>query len=116
MHKSTPIAVSLSTLALVGAAVFAWVPSQASSGADGVEPQNVSAQAAPLACDGGAAIRLQTRTQSAPFIFGGTGGALVPLTGSSLSFVGPSSGKDTLLITFSAETYYGGSGWMTLPP
>jgi hypothetical protein len=114
MHKSTPIAVSLSTLALVGAAVFAWVPSQASSGADGVEPQNVTAQAAPLACDGGAAIRLQTRSQTVPFTFPGTDGSLVPLTGSSLSFVGPTSGKDTLLITFSAETYYTGSGWMTL--
>lgn len=114
MHKSTPIAVSLSTLALVGAAVFAWVPSQASSGADGVEPQSVTAQAAPVVCDGGAAIRLQTRSQAAPFSFAGTANALVPLTGSSMSFVGPVAGTDTLLVTFSAETYYTGSGWMTL--
>lgn len=114
MHRSAPIAVSLSTLALVGAAVFAWVPSQASPSTDGLEPQTVTAQAAPVACDGGAALRLTSRSQTAPFSFAGTAGALVPLTGSSLAFVGPTSGKDTLLVTFSAETYYTGGGWMTL--
>jgi hypothetical protein len=70
-------------------------------------------------CDGGAAINLRTRIGNSPFIFPETA---VPdedraVPGASLALTGPSSGTDTYLVTFSAESQITGGDaqdWMGL--
>ena len=47
-----------------------------------------------------------------PFSFAGTSNATVQIPGAGLTLTGPATGTDTLLITYSAETYYTGTGWM----
>lgn len=110
MHRSTPVAVGLSTLALVGAAVLALTPSQA----DDAAGQTVTAQAASTECNGGAVLGLKAKTQPAPFSFAGTSNTMIAVPGAAVAVKGPVSGTDTLLVTFSAEAYYQGTGWMGL--
>jgi hypothetical protein len=65
-------------------------------------------------CNGGANIHLYSKSSPDPFSFAGTSNALVNVPGALIQLNGPSTGTDTLLVTFSAETYYTGSGWMPL--
>ena len=118
MNKATPVAVAgLSALALVaGGAITTSSPSVAGTG-DGKVPVQRSAAAAPgdvTSCNGGAAVGLQTRLSAVPFAFAGTSNAPVAVPGAKVTVKGPKKGKDTFLVTFSAETYYAGSGWMSL--
>jgi hypothetical protein len=113
MRKSMPVAVTLSTLALVGAAVIALPASQAAP-ADDAAPQTVTAAAAPVVCNGGASLQLVSRSQVVPFSFAGTSNADVTIPGAGAVLKGPAVGTDTVLVTFSAETYYTGTGWMGL--
>ena len=41
-------------------------------------------------------------------------GSFVPVPGAKVTVQGPKKGYDALLVTFSAETYYSGTGWMGL--
>ena len=116
MNKSTSAAVGISTVFLLGLGAASLAPSYGAPGDDdAVAPQSVVAAAAkPRACDGGAYKRLHTRTQADPFSFVGTSNSLVAVPGAQVTLTGPSKGLDTLLVTFSAETFYQGSGWLTL--
>lgn len=118
MNKSTPAALAaLSALALVGGAAITGSTAQAAAG-DQRAPQQSAGSArlatSPVACDGGAGKGLLTRVQPEPFSFQGTAGGDVAVPGAQVKVRGPKKGTDTLLITFSAETYYVGSGWMSL--
>ena len=72
-----------------------------------------------IACDGGRHLNLKSRIVNSPFIFSETA---TPdedraLPGAGITLVGPSSGKDTYLITVSGETQVTGgdaSDWMGL--
>jgi uncharacterized low-complexity protein len=118
MKKSTSAVVAgCATLALAAGASLTWSPSEAASGAHRAPDQRaVSAKTStgPVKCDGGKAKSLTTRLQADPFSFAGTSGADVAVPGAQVTVRGPSKGTDTLLVTFTAETYYSGTGWMGL--
>ena len=118
MQTSTSaILAGSATLALAAAATLTWSPSQAAPGGDRAPDQRpVAARAGtgPVRCDGGAAKSLSTRLQADPFSFVGTSGADVAVPGAQVTLRGPSRGTDTVLVTFSAEAYYSGTGWMGL--
>ena len=118
MLKSTPAAVAgLATIALIGGAALTWSPSDAATGGTRAPAQRtVPARAAtgPVSCNGGAAKGLASRLSADPFSFSGTSGADVAVPGAQVTVRGPKRGTDTFLITFSAETYYSGGGWMSL--
>ena len=103
----------LATLGLVGGAT-----TTSSADADGSAPhagQRVVAWATtPVKCDGGALKKMSSRLSADPFSFPGTSGADVAVTGAQVALTGPKSGTDTILVTFTAESYYTGSGWMSL--
>lgn len=91
-------ALSLSGLAVAGTAI-----------ASGGGPQGTPAHGktgAAIACDGGASKGLKTRIVNTPFTFVETGtnqqDQAVP--GADVVVQGPHHGKDTYLVTFSAET------------
>jgi hypothetical protein len=72
-----------------------------------------------IACDGGKALQLKTRIANAPFTFAETGvndqDQAVP--GAHVVIIGPREGRDTVLVTFSAETQLTGgdvNDWMGL--
>ena len=67
-----------------------------------------------MKCDGGALKKMSSRLSADPFSFPGTSGADVAVTGAQVALTGPKSGTDTILVTFTAESYYTGSGWMSL--
>ncbi len=118
MNKTTPLALAAaSTLALVGGAALTGSTAQASAG-DQHTPQQREVPsrlaAGPVRCDGGAAKGLATRLSPEPFSFAGTANADVAVPGAQVTVRGPQKGTDTFLITFTAETYYTGSGWMSL--
>lgn len=118
MNKTTPVALAaLSALALVGGAAITGSTAQAAV-EDQRGPQQRAGSArlatAPVTCDGGAGKGLLTRLQPEPFAFSGTAGADVAVPGAQVEVRGPKKGTDTLLISFTAETYYSGSGWMSL--
>ncbi|ABL79677.1 MULTISPECIES: hypothetical protein [unclassified Nocardioides] len=104
---------SLATLGLVGGAT-----TTSSADADGFAPhvgQRVAAKAtAPVKCGGGALKKMTSRLSAEPFSFAGTAGADVAVTGAQVALTGPPKGTDTVLVTFTAESYYTGSGWMSL--
>jgi hypothetical protein len=118
MLKSTPAAiVGLAAAALVGGAALTWAPSDAAPAAPHPPAQHAltaKAGTGPVTCNGGAAKSLLTRLQANPFSFSGTSGADVAVPGARVTVRGPKRGTDTLLVSFSAETYYSGSGWMGL--
>jgi len=55
-----------------------------------------------IKCDGGKSVNVKTRIVNTPFTFPETGDLAVP--GGKLTFAGPRSGKDTVVVTFSGET------------
>ena len=117
MKKSTPLAVTgLAALALLGGAALTGTPSEAASGGHAAPHQRVAAAKAtgPVSCNGGAAKSLTTKLSADPFSFTGTSGADVAVPGAQVTVRGPKKGTDTFLVTFTAETYYSGSGWMGL--
>lgn len=118
MKKSTSAAVGISTVMLLGLGAAVLAPSYGASGDDDAtssKPQSATVNAVrPTVCDGGVHKRLQARTQVDPFSFAGTANADVKVPGAGVVVYGPSTGYDTLLITFSAETYYTGTGWLGL--
>jgi hypothetical protein len=72
-----------------------------------------------IACDGGKALQLKTRIVNAPFTFTETAvndqDQAVP--GAAVALNGPHHGRDTVLVTFSAETQLTGgdvNDWMGL--
>ncbi|ASR56213.1 hypothetical protein [Cellulomonas sp. PSBB021] len=119
MKKSTSAAVGISTVMLLGLGAAVLAPSYGASGDDdaaATKPQSatINATTSPKVCDGGVQKRLQARTQVEPFSFAGTAGADRNVPGAGVVVYGPATGYDTLLITFSAETYYTGTGWLGL--
>lgn len=115
MITSTPAALAgLATLALVGGAALTWAPSDAATGHRPPAQRTVPAKAAtgPVTCVGGTAKGLVSKLSAEPFSFSGTTGNDVPVTGAQVNVKGPQRGTDTVLVTFSAESYYSGSGWM----
>lgn len=116
MKKSTSAAVGISTVFLLGLGGAALAPSYGSPSDDKLTQQSTSAAAATgvKACNGGLQKRLYTRTQANPYSFGGTSNILKAVPGAQVTVTGPSKRLDTLLVTFSAETYYSGTGWMPL--
>lgn len=117
MNKTTPAAVAaLSAVALLGAAAITALPTQAAP-ADPAPKQSAPAaakKAVVTSCNGGPSRGLLTQVSADPFSFAGTSGADVAVPGAQVLLQGPKKGKDTLLITFSAESYYTGTGWMGL--
>jgi len=114
MKKSTSAAIGISTVMLLGLGAAVLAPSYAGD-SDLVKPQRDTANAtAPRACNGGVHKRLQALSQPEPFSFAGTSYADKNVPGAGMVIYGPNTGWDTLLITFSAETYYTGTGWMGL--
>lgn len=117
MHKQrTAVLAGLAgftTLAVIGAAT-----TESSAGTDGraAPEQRVAAAAATAvrACDGGTLVYMRSRSSAVPFSFAGSSGSDVPISGARIPVTGPRKGKDTFLITFSAETHYTGAGWMGL--
>lgn len=107
----------IATLGLVGAAT---TPSTAtgSSDSDRSAPhagQRVAARTtAPVTCSGGALTAMTSRLSAEPFSFPGTAGADVSVPGAQVTLNGPRRGTDTVLVTFTGESYYTGSGWMGL--
>jgi hypothetical protein len=105
----------IATLGLVGAAT---TPSTATDSSDRTAPhagQRTAARAAaPVTCSGGALKKMTSKLSADPFSFPGSTGADVAVPGARLSLAGPRRGTDTVLVTFTAETYYTGSGWMSL--
>ena len=74
-----------------------------------------------LHCDGGRNINMRSRIVNTPFMFGetATNAEDIAVPGAGLVVKGPKKGRDTLLITFSAEAQLGGSSddlsdWMGL--
>ncbi|UJP40784.1 hypothetical protein [Cellulomonas palmilytica] len=118
MKKSTSTAVGISTVMLLGLGAAVLAPSYGASGDNDVtatKPQSATINATtPKVCDGGVHKRLQTRTQADPFSFAGTSNANRNVPGAGVVVYGPATGYDTLLITFSAESYYTGTGWLGL--
>ncbi len=117
MLKSTPAALAgLATIALVGGTALTFTPSNAAEGNHPTQQEHAASARAtgPVKCDGGAALGLSTRLSADPFSFDGTSNSVIPVTGAKVTLKGPKHGTDTVLVTFSAETYYSGSGWMTL--
>ncbi|CAI9402235.1 hypothetical protein [Nocardioides sp. T2.26MG-1] len=105
----------IATLALVGAAT---TPSTATGSSDRSAPhagQRVAARAAaPVTCSGGPLKSMTSRLSADPFSFAGTAGADVAVPGAQVSLSGPRRGTDTILVTFTAESYYTGGGWLSL--
>ncbi len=105
----------LATLGLVGGAT---TTATGSSDADRSAPhagQRVAARATtPVTCAGGPLKKMTSRLSADPFGFAGTNGSLVAVPGAQLALAGPRRGTDTILVTFTAESYYTGSGWMSL--
>lgn len=104
---------SLATLGLVGAAT---TPSSAEAEVSTPPTgQRVVAKAtAPVKCNGGTLKKMSSRLSADPFSFAGTAGADVAVPGAQVALTGPPKGTDTVLVTFTAESYYTGSGWMSL--
>ncbi|WP_372729568.1 hypothetical protein [Nocardioides sp.] len=72
-------------------------------------------------CDGGRNVNMRSRIVNVPFTFGetGTNAEDIAVPGAAMVVAGPRRGRDTLLITFSAEAQLGGStddlsDWMGL--
>ena len=103
-------------VAVLGAGALAAGPVSASAD-DHQDPQQrvgTARAGGVVACNGGAALGLQSRLSAEPFSFNGTSNNDVAVPGAQVTVKGPKRGTDTFLITFSAETYYTGSGWMSL--
>lgn len=107
----------IATLGIVGAAT---TPSTASgsAGSDRTAEQagqRVAARAtAPVTCAGGPLKAMTSRLSAEPFSFPGTTNADISVPGAQVTLSGPRRGTDTVLVTFTAESYYSGSGWMGL--
>lgn len=113
-HRTVTVAAAVATLGLVGTALTS---SSADAGQTTPPPvQRVSHRVTtpPVKCDGGALKRMNSRLSAEPFSFPGTSGANVAVPGAQLPLTGPTKGTDTVLVTFTAESYYTGSGWMSL--
>src|SRR6185369_13593154 len=76
-------------------------------GSAGTHAAAVAAAVTPVACNGGALKRAYTIGSNTVQLV--PAGPTVPLTTSSLTFAGPASGYDTVMVTFSAETQLRGN-------
>lgn len=117
MNKRTPLTLAAaSAIAILAGTAVAGGPVAASADDRHGPQQRVGTARAGdvVACNGGAALGLQTRLSAVPFSFAGTSNNDVAVPGAQVTVKGPKRGKDTFLITFSAETYYQGSGWLGL--
>ena len=116
-HRTLTFA-AVAGLAILGLVGAATTTATGSAGADRSAPhagQRVAAKVtAPVRCDGGPLKKMSSRLSAEPFGFAGTAGADVAVPGAQLTVTGPRRGTDTFLVTFSAESYYTGSGWMSL--
>ncbi|CUR60379.1 conserved exported hypothetical protein [metagenome] len=76
----------------------------ANGGGNPQAPAGAGAETTPhvYRCDGGKTVNVRTRIVNTPFTFGETGDLAVP--GAKLTFTGPRTGKDTVVVTFSGET------------
>lgn len=121
--NTTTRALGLLGAAAIGAGVFAGGAAMAGDG--GPQGPGVAATApaaktvAAVGCGGKASKGLKTRIVNSPFTFSETGVNQQDqdIPGAALDFGGPSRGKDTYLVTFSAETQLTGgdaSDWMGL--
>ena len=108
---------------VLAASALAWTAGGANASGDHENAQGrstrPSAARTVIACDGGHQINMRSRIVTSPFTFTETA---TPdedraLPGAGLSFAGPSSGKDTVLVTVSGETQVTGgdaNDWMGL--
>lgn len=122
-NRITAVAAALAAVGLIGVAAGTGVATAGSGQTPTAASQKVaaasggvSAAATPVvrSCNGGANIHLYSKSSADPYSFAGTSNTLVALPGAYVQLNGPKTGTDTLLVTFSAETYYTGSGWMPL--
>ncbi len=100
---------------VLAASALAWTAGGANASGDHENAQGRSTRSTTAArgvtptvisCDGGHQINMRSRIVTSPFTFTETA---TPdedraLPGAGLSLVGPSSGKDTILVTVSGET------------
>ena len=113
---------------VLAASALAWTAGGANASGDHENAQGRSTRSTTAArgvtptvisCDGGHQINMRSRIVTSPFTFAETA---TPdedraLPGAGLSLVGPSSGKDTILVTVSGETQVTGgdaNDWMGL--
>ena len=119
MKKQHTLAVAGLAATVLGGAAFTGT-ALASSPSDPAPSQTVSTTKsharAPLvaACNGGKVKNLRSKSTADPYSFAGTSNAMVSVPGAKITVDGPVKGTDTLLVTFSAESYYSGTGWMGL--
>lgn len=119
MKKSPIAATGIATVALASVAALTFAPTEAAPADQSPRQQTARAgtaarAAAPVACNGGVSKGLRTRLEPVPFSFAGTSNAFVSVPGAQVTLAGPTRGTDTVLVTYSAETYYTGTGWMGL--
>lgn len=116
MQHRTALLASLASLASLGlVCAAASTGSAADGGAAARHPQQpapVARLATVTSCNGAQALSLNTRISQDAYSFDGTSGAQVQVPGAQVLVKGPKKGKDTFLVTFSAESYYSGTGWM----
>lgn len=121
-HRIAFVAAGFVTAGLAAVAVGSGV---STAGADSTPTQHaltekatgagaLKAVAGVVNCDAGKSLKLYARFSANPFSFVGTSNAFVAVPGAQVSVPGPATGTDTLLVTFSAESYYTGTGWMGL--
>lgn len=99
------VVAGLAAVALSGSALVA--ASAADGGGQGPALRG-SHRVTVTSCDGGAQKQVKNRIVDEPFVFGETN-AFVNVPGAGVSIGGPSTGTDTLVITFSAETQLQGT-------
>lgn len=107
MRNLTIIAGSVAALALGSSGLAAAVGGGAGGQTDGRASAARSTTETVFRCDGGKQKKVWNRIVDRPFTFGE--GGFVDVPGAALKVAGPSRGKDTLSITFSAESQLGGS-------
>jgi hypothetical protein len=104
--------VAVATLATAGAAAAGTLGGgSAQAGGEAASKalaSNGAKTAAAFACDGGHQKRVYNRIVNSPVVLGETAG-FVRVPGAGLVFAGPAVGRDTLSVTFSAETQLRGN-------
>jgi hypothetical protein len=104
--------IAVATLATAGAAAAGTLGgSSAQAGGEAASKALASSGATSVsafACDGGAQKRVYNRSVNSPVVFGETAG-FVKVPGAQVLLAGPAHGRDTLSVTFSAETQLRGN-------
>lgn len=119
-NRITALAAALAAVGLVGVAAGTGAIAGSGQSPTGASQKAAASSVAASStrvvktCNGGANIHLYSKSSPDPFSFSGTSNSLINVPGALIQLNGPKTGTDTLLVTFSAETYYSGTGWMPL--